>query len=93
VAATKDNPALERYELETEGGLAFLDYHRRGSVVTLLHAEVPPQLRGRGFGSALVRGALELVRERGDKVIARCPFVAAYLKRHPSLQDLLAKPL
>jgi predicted GNAT family acetyltransferase len=46
-------------------------------------------LNGRGIGSALVRGALEQVRARGLKVVAKCPFVSAYMSKHPEFSDLL----
>jgi hypothetical protein len=58
-------------------------------VITLVHTEVPPALEGKGIGSALVRGVLDLVRGRGLKVVATCPFVAAYMGRHPEYNDLL----
>jgi uncharacterized protein len=87
----RDNPARQRYELDTDGGLAFVEYRRDGSVVTMLHAEVPPESRRRGIGSEVVRGALERVRERGETVIPRCPFVVAYVGKHPEVHDLLAK--
>lgn len=87
-----DNRALERYELDTAGGLAFIDYRRTGAVVTLVHAEVPAALQGHGLGSRLVRGALDLVRAAGEKVVPRCPFVVDYVNRHCEVQDLLARP-
>ena len=87
----RDNLARERYELDVDGGVAFIDYDRKGGVVTLLHTEVPPASQGRGIGSELVRGALELVREQGEKVVPRCPFVAHYVRKHADVQDLLAK--
>ncbi len=90
--AIRDNPARQRYELDTPGGLAFIDYQRSGRVVTMMHAEVPPAVRGRGFGARLVRGALDLARGRGETVIPRCPFVASYLRRHPDVQNLVAEP-
>jgi predicted GNAT family acetyltransferase len=46
-------------------------------------------MSGHGVGSQLVRGALEAARARGLKVVARCPFVAAYLAKHPEFNDLL----
>jgi hypothetical protein len=45
-----------------------------------------------GVGSRLAKGALDDVRRRGLKVVARCPFIAAWLKRHPDYADLLADP-
>ena len=87
----RDDSARRRYELETRGGgMAFIDYLRDGRNVIMTHAEVPRALRGGGVGSALVKGALELVRARGDKVVPLCPFVAQYMQRHPETGDLLA---
>ncbi len=88
--AVRDNPSMNRYELDVEGSLAFIDYHRAGRVVTLTHAEVPQNLRGGGVGSALVRGTLELARVQGDRIVPRCSFVIAYLRRHPEYDDLRA---
>lgn len=88
----RDNPARRRYELDVEGSLAFIDYRRSGRIVTLTHAEVPEELRGGGIGSALVRGTLELARSQGDRIVPRCSFVLAYLRRHPEFDDLRADP-
>jgi predicted GNAT family acetyltransferase len=86
----RDNPALKRFEIELEGGTAFVTYSRSAGVVTLLHAEVPAALEGRGHGSELVRQTLELVRAAGNKVIPYCPFIEAYIRRHPEYEDLRA---
>lgn len=85
-----DNAARRRFELDVEGGQAFIDYRRRGDVVTLVHAEVPEAMQGRGIGSALVRGTLELVRAREERIVPVCPFVVDYLARHPEFRDLVA---
>ncbi|HTT02988.1 MAG TPA: GNAT family N-acetyltransferase [Steroidobacteraceae bacterium] len=85
----RDNRERSRYELDTDRGRAFIDYRRSAGVVSLLHAEVPPSLRGGGIGSALVAGTLAIVRQQGERVVPRCPFVAIYIKRHPEFQDLL----
>jgi len=73
-----------------DGGIAFVSYRRGETAIFLDHAEVPPEFEGRGIGSALVRATLEAVRGEGRKVVARCPFIAAYIRRHPEFQDLLA---
>lgn len=87
----RDDSARRRFELEVGGELAFVDYRRDGRKLLLTHAEVPPALRGGGVGSALVKGTLELVRQRGEKVVPLCSFVAHYMQRHPEVQDLLAE--
>ena len=86
-----DNPARQRYEWSIDGALAFIDYRRAPGVITFVHAEVPPALGGRGIGSAMARAVLEAARANGDKVIARCSFVAAFIGKHPEFQDLVAK--
>ena len=88
--AVHDDSARQRYELRVEGLLAFIDYRRNGRIVSMTYAEVPAALRGGGVGSRLVEGALALVRERGEKVVPRCSFVAHYIRRHPEHHDLLA---
>jgi uncharacterized protein len=86
----RDDSRRRRYELEAGGELAFIDYVRDGRNVVMTHAEVPQALRGGGVGSALVKGALALARERGEKVVPLCPFIAQYMRRHPETRDLLA---
>jgi predicted GNAT family acetyltransferase len=85
----RDNPALDRFELDVAGGLAVAYYRAAPGRITITHTEVPSELRGRGIGSVLVRGALELARAQGIKVASRCPFVSTYLGKHPEFSDLL----
>jgi predicted GNAT family acetyltransferase len=85
--AVYDNKALSRFELEAEGGLAFANYRLAPGTVIITHTETPRELRGRGIASALVKGALALIRAEGLKVVAGCGFVAAYLKKHPEEAD------
>jgi uncharacterized protein len=89
-SAVRDNTALSRFELDADGVTAFMNYRLGGDVIRLEHTETPPQARGRGIASQLTAGVLEIVRERGLKVVPRCPFVRAYLAQHPQFSDLLA---
>ena len=83
-----DNPQKRRFEMETSAGTAFSDYRLKDGVLTVLHTEIPGELEGQGLGSRLARGVLEAARARGLKVVAKCPFVAAYMKRHKEFDDL-----
>ena len=78
----RDNADRHRFELETDGHVAFAEYRRNDGVLTVLHTEVPKELNGKGIGSALVRGLLEIARAHGLKVRPRCPFVAGYMDKH-----------
>ena len=87
----EDDPARRRFEILVDGALAgFTAYRLRGpDVLVFTHTEVAAAFRGMGVGEALVRGALEEVRRRGSRVVLRCPFMAAFVDRHPEYADLL----
>jgi predicted GNAT family acetyltransferase len=86
-----DRPNELRYEIEVDGAVAgFINYRREPGVIELVHTDVDPRWEGKGVGATLVRGALDDVRARGLKVRPYCPFVAAYIRRHPEYQDLIA---
>jgi uncharacterized protein len=85
-----DNKAQSRFELNVEGAIAFANYRLAPSTVIITHTETPRALRGRGIASALVTGALELIRADGLKVVAGCGFVVDYLQKHPEFSDLVA---
>jgi uncharacterized protein len=67
-------------------------YRTRPGVIVLVHTEVAPVAKGRGLGSRLVTAALDDIRARGLRLVPICPFVRAYLGRHPEYGDLLARP-
>jgi predicted GNAT family acetyltransferase len=87
--AVSNNPAHQRYELDVDGHTAATYYKTADGVITFIHTEVPPELGGKGIGSRLIKGALDQVRSDGLKVIAECPFVKAYIEKHPEYADLL----
>jgi len=80
-----NNVHASRFEVLVNGGLAVLDYRIAGGTIFLLHVEVPASEQGRGIASRLTKTALEFSRDRGLKVVPRCPFIAAYMRRHPEL--------
>ena len=84
-----NNRALHRYEHTVDGHLAATYYGIADGVITFEHTEVPPELAGKGVGSKLVKGALDQVRTEGLKVIAQCPFVKAWIDKHPEYASLL----
>ncbi len=86
----RDNAARHRFELDAEGHIAFSQYKRAGGVIDIMHTEVPPALNGKGIGSRLVRGLLDLARAEGAKVRPLCPFVRSYIDKHPEYADLVA---
>jgi predicted GNAT family acetyltransferase len=86
-----NNTAMHRFELEAEGHIAAAYYDLKPGIVIFTHTEVPKELAGKGIGSRLVKGALNQVRNDNLKIIANCPFVKAYIEKHPEQADLLAE--
>jgi predicted GNAT family acetyltransferase len=86
----RDNKDRSRFELDVEGGMAFANYRVVRDAVIITHTETPPALRGRGIASELVKGALDLIRAEGRKVVAGCSFVADYLDQHVEYADMIA---
>jgi len=85
-----DNDTERRIELTIGDTTAFIDYVLSGQKIMMTHTEVPEEFRGKGVGSALVRGALDLARERELEVIPLCPFVVNYLRRHSEYLTLVS---
>ena len=88
MANVNDNKAMQRFELNVEGSVAFANYRLSPGVVNITHTETPAALRGHGIASQLVKGALEQIRADKLKVIAGCGSVVDYLAKHPEFSDL-----
>jgi uncharacterized protein len=84
-----DNAAEQRFEIRVDGeraGAAYYSLHPGPPQrIVFTHTEVRPEYEGKGVGSKLAGGALTLAKDRGLQVVAQCPFIAAYLKKHPEL--------
>jgi len=86
-----DNPDERRYEAFVDGAFAGMAvYQRRADRIVFLHTEVDDAFEGHGVGGQLARFALDDARERHLGVVPRCPFIRAYIERHPEYQDLVA---
>jgi uncharacterized protein len=86
-----DNPQASRYELWLETTCAgFIQYRTEPGMILLVHTAIDPAFEGQGLGDRLVAGALEDLRARGLKLVPLCPFVRAYLRRHPDQAVLVA---
>lgn len=85
-----DDPRAHRFEILLGGELAgFAEYQRGSATVSFLHTEIDPRFEGRGLGSILIRGALDASCAAGLSVLPYCPFVLAFIQRHPEYLDLV----
>jgi uncharacterized protein len=88
--AVADAPERRRIEVSVDGEPAgSLVYREKGGLLALIHTEVDDRFEGHGLGGRLARFALDQARERGLSVLPFCPFVNAWMQRHPEYADLV----
>ena len=86
----RDVAGRSRYELTVDGELAGVaDYRDRAGRRIFVHTEIDSAFSGRGLGNRLVSAALDDATERHMRVVPRCPFIRAYIERHPGYRSLL----
>ncbi len=88
--AIADNQEQERYEISVGDELAgFTQYKLAPGRISFIHTEVDDRFEGQGLGSRLISFALDDARTRDLAVLPFCPFVRAYIQRHPDYLDLV----
>jgi uncharacterized protein len=84
-------PAEHRFVEPPAEGEAVLSYALPAAgVIDLQHTRVPESGRGHGAADALARAAFAYARQQRLKVIPTCPYVRAWLTRHPEERDIVA---
>jgi len=85
-----DIPEQHRYVIQSGGEqIGLMEYQRDGDTLALLHAETDPAHSGQGIAGQLTREVLDEARARGLSVIPLCPYVAAWMRKHPDYADLV----
>ncbi len=87
--ALTNNEALHRFEILVNSYTAFIEYRETTHKIALLHTEVPGELQGGGAGTAIVEKTLNYIQASGKKLQPFCPFVFAYIKRHPEWKAIV----
>src|SRR4051812_20958807 len=83
-------PAAGVFRVELDGKRAELAYQERPGRITFMHTEVPPAFQGHGIAGKLAQAGLEYAKARKLLVVPKCPFVQAYITKHPEYQSLVA---
>ena len=85
----KNNPQASRFEVQLgEGKLAQIAYVMEDQVIIFVHTEVPKEFSGRGIADKMAHTALEYAKAQNYQVMALCPFVKAYIERHPEYKSI-----
>ena len=78
-----------KYTIAVDGQtVGFAAVADRGDQRVFYHTEIEEQFGGRGLANILVEEALEATRADGKRVVAVCPMVAAFIKKHPEFSDI-----
>lgn len=83
------NETDARFEMIVEKQVAFIDYKEHNQKIFLVHTEVPSTLEGRGVAAALIEKTLQYIEKKGNKLVALCPAVVAFIRRHPEWKRIL----
>ncbi len=92
LSVVTDNCEASQFELVVDGQTGVLKYERTPTALVLVHTEVPPSLRGRHLADALAKAAIDAGHAERLRIVAVCPFVRAYLRKHP-YRDTTVSPL
>ena len=89
----RDKGSKKRFELGENPDVPFVEYIlNTQNTIFLTHTEVPVGLEGNGIGGILVGKVLDQIKESGKLMAPLCPFVAAYLKKHPEKAEGILAP-
>jgi hypothetical protein len=86
----RDDKGSHRYVIELDDTrVGFAVYHIRGGRHFFVHTEIEEGLEGRGWASKLIRKAVDDVKGQGGTIVPICPFVRAFVDRHPEYDDMV----
>lgn len=78
------NAGNQRFEMQVEGYLAYLEYELIEHYMDITHTRVPAPVSGRRIASALTEAALQYAVAHNLRVIPSCSYVEHYMKRRPA---------
>lgn len=91
----RDVIARQRFEqgfTDSEGQTrtVWADYAVQGDARIILHVEAEPSLRGTGAAGSFMQALAEHARAEGLKLVPRCSYAVAWMKRHNEFRDVAA---
>lgn len=84
-----NNKKQMQFEYSENGEIARLEYRFYKDNIAMMHTVVPEIMKGKGVATALAKSAFEYAKTLNKKVMVYCPFVAAYVKKHPEVTTQL----
>jgi len=72
---------------------AYLLFNIKENVMEILETYTPPEYRGRGIASKILKHALEFAKEKNLKVRPICSYSIHFFIKHPEYRELLVEEL
>lgn len=80
-----------RFALNDDDGneLGYLSYVTTADAIVIDHTVVDPAYQGQGLAAVLTDAALTTLGEQSAlTIVPQCPYVAAFIRKHPEFQPL-----
>jgi len=90
-----DDTSRRRYQLLLgDDEVGYIEYDPVGERSILVkHTEVLPGHEGKGYGSTLVRSALDHIRGQGRTVIPICTYALNFVRKHPEYHEVVREDM
>jgi predicted GNAT family acetyltransferase len=89
-APTTVTAESDRYTIAVEGQqVGRLEFNDRDGQRVFTHTEVDEQYEGRGLATILIAEALQATSDAGLQIVAECPTVASYVKKHDDIDAIV----
>jgi predicted GNAT family acetyltransferase len=89
-APTTVTQESDRFSISVDGKkVGFTEYADRDGQRIFPHTEVLDEFGGRGLATILVGEALQTTHDSGLRIVAVCPMVDAYLKKHQEFDSVV----
>lgn len=80
----KDNEFLRQFESSIEGEKAVIEYSQQDRKIFLTKLVLSDSLKEKGIKEPFIAGVLDIIRERGTKVMPTSPAIAGFMKKNRS---------
>ena len=85
-----DRSGSGSFRLERDGArLGLMTYSVAANVLTILHTEVDPVLRGQGAGRLMLDAAVRWARDEHYRIVPVCPFAKSVFAKTHDYDDVL----
>lgn len=84
------NIDLRQFEFHIDGYIAKIAYTKTKDTLNLFSTKVPKELEGREIASQLAEQVFNVIENEKLTIIPTCPFIIAYIKKHPEWKRLVS---